>query len=318
MLIRAGPDLDLMRDALATSTLSHGLKVFGDRWTAQVVLGSFLGVRRFDDWRTQLGLPRPTLSDRLKTLQQLGVLQTRVYQERPERHTYHLTRKGIAMYDAVLMIWDWEQRWGDRQYALPQRLFHRVCGHSLRPVLVCKACQGDVRVEDLGFTLAPNPRLPVETASGARTPRVAATGGGLALGLRVDRWSLLIVTTVILGCHYFDQISRVLGIVPSVLTRRLSGMIDCGLLQVHADRDDARRRIYRLTPRSRGLLGYIVCLTRWASRDHFQEASSIEVRHHACGHVFTPGVVCDHCRQALEPWHVQFATSETPAPEVTP
>ncbi len=306
MLMRAGPDLDLMRDALATSTLSHGLKVFGDRWTALVVLGSFLGVRRFDDWRTRLGLPRPTLSDRLKTLTQLGVLQTRLYQERPERHAYHLTRKGIAMYDAVLMIWDWEHRWGDRKHELPAHLHHHTCGHGFRPTLTCQACEADVAVEDLQLELVPNPRLPAETASGLRTPRVPGSSGGLALGLRVDRWSLLIVTAVILGCHYFDQLSRALGIVPSVLTRRLSGMVDCGLLQAQTDRTDARRRIYRLTPRSRDLLGYIVCLTRWASFDHFHEASSIKVRHAACGHTFIPRVACDHCRQALQPWDVRF------------
>lgn len=306
MLMRAGPDLDQMRDALATSTLSHGLKLFGDRCTALVVLGSFLGVRRFDDWRTRLGLPRATLSDRLKTLQQLGVLQSRRYQARPERHAYHLTRKGIAMYDAVLMIWDWEHRWGDRKHELPGQLAHRACGQVFRPVLACQACEGKVTMTDLAFTLAPNPRLPAETASGVRTPRVPATAGGLALGLRVDRWSLLIVTAVILGCHYFDQISRVLGIVPSVLTRRLAGMIDCGLLQAQTDRNDARRRIYRLTPRSRDLLGYIVCLTRWASFDHFQEASAIQVRHTACGHPFLPRVVCSHCHQVLLPWDVQF------------
>ncbi|MEY4654189.1 MAG: hypothetical protein RI884_2770 [Pseudomonadota bacterium] len=306
MLMRAGPDLDLMRDALATSTLSHGLKVFGDRWTALVVLGSFLGVRRFDDWHTRLGLPRPTLSDRLKTLVQLGVLQPRRYQERPERHAYHLTYKGIAMYDAVLMIWDWEHRWGDRKHELPARLRHRTCGHAFRPVLACQACEADVAMTDLAFTLSPNPDLPAETASGVRTPRVPVTGGGLALGLRVDRWSLLIVTAVILGCHYFDQLSRVLGIVPSVLTRRLSGMVECGLLQAQADRSDARRRIYRLTPRSHDLLGYIVCITRWASFDHFQQASSIRVRHTACGHTFVPRVACSHCRQPLLPWDVHF------------
>ena len=38
------PDLALTQAALASSTLSHGLRVFGDRWTVQVMLSAFLGI----------------------------------------------------------------------------------------------------------------------------------------------------------------------------------------------------------------------------------------------------------------------------------
>jgi DNA-binding HxlR family transcriptional regulator len=300
----ATPDLDLLRDALATSTLSHGLKVFGDRWTAEVVLGSFLGVRRFEEWLARSRIPRPTLADRLRTLVQLGVLQTRLYQERPERHAYHLTRKGAAMYDSVLMIWDWERRWGDRKGELPGALVHGRCGHRFRPLLTCLDCGDAVGMTDLRFSLEPNPRLPPETPSGARTPRIPASGGGMSLGLRVDRWTLMIVAAVILGCHYFDQLSKVLRIVPSVLARRLAAMLEGDLLQAQTDRDDARRRIYRLTPRSRDLLGYMVCLTRWASAEHFHEPPAINTEHIACGHRFVPRVACDQCHQPLQPWEV--------------
>ena len=64
------PDLDLLRDALSTSTLSHGLKLIGDRWTVQILMGAFTGITRFDDFHTRLGIPRRTLSDRLKALVQ--------------------------------------------------------------------------------------------------------------------------------------------------------------------------------------------------------------------------------------------------------
>ena len=66
------PDLDLTRDALTSSTLSHGLHLLGDRWTVAVILGAFLGVRRFDDWQTRLKIPRHTLTGRLKALTELG------------------------------------------------------------------------------------------------------------------------------------------------------------------------------------------------------------------------------------------------------
>jgi DNA-binding HxlR family transcriptional regulator len=311
----ATPDLDLTRDALATSTLNHGLKLMGDRWTVAILLGAFLGVRRFDEWHTLLKIPRPTLTERLKMLMQIGLLRQRLYQERPARYAYHLTKKGITLYEHVLMIWDWERRFGDRDFALPAVLTHRSCGHAFTPQLACGACGEPAAITDLAFTLHPNPRLaPEEDAPATRTPRMSvADTPGMGLGLRVDRWTLLIICAVVLGCHYFDQLSHVLGIGPSVLARRLNGMVESSLLQCQVDRNDARRRIYRLTPASRGLFGYIVCFSNWASRQHFHEASSIQPTHKACGQPFQPRVVCSHCIQPLTPWDVNYR--ETAAQE---
>jgi len=299
---RMPPDLPLLHDALMSSTLNHGLQLVGDRWTAEVILGAFIGVRRFDDWQRLAGMPRPTLSARLKALVTMGVLRPQVYQERPVRQTYHLTPKGRALYGPVLMIWDWEQRWGDRRHILPQRLLHRPCGHRMRPTLVCAHCREPVGLRDLQLQLRPNPRLLNAGATPVRTPRIAyGIGHGLQLGLRVDRWCLLIVTAVMLGCHYFDELSQALGIVPSVLSRRLSGMCEAGLLQVQADEQDARRRLYRLTDSSRDLFGYLTTLSTWASFEHLQEPSSIRPRHLACRHSFVPQVACSHYRDTLLP-----------------
>ena len=78
---RFKPDLDLTRDALASSALSHGLLVLGDRWTVAVLLGAFTGSNRFGDWQSRLGIPRSTLADRLKRLVALGLLRPRLYQQ---------------------------------------------------------------------------------------------------------------------------------------------------------------------------------------------------------------------------------------------
>lgn len=299
---RVSPDLPLLHDALMSSTLNHGLQLVGDRWTAEVLLGAFVGVRRFDDWLRRSGMPRPTLSSRLKALMALGVLRAQVYQERPVRQTYHLTPKGRALYGPVLMIWDWEHRWGDRRDRLPQRLVHRSCGQRTRPTLVCAHCRAPAGLRDLRLQLRPNPRLLNTGAPVVRTARIPnAESKGLQLGLRVDRWCLLIVTAVMLGCHYFDELSQALGIVPSVLSRRLAGMCETGLLQVEADRHDARRRLYRLTDSSRDLFGYLTTLSTWASFEHLKEPSSIRPHHLACRHAFVPLVACSHCRDPLLP-----------------
>ena len=302
------PDLDLTRDALASSTLNHGLMVLGDRWTVAVLMGAFTGIHRFDDWQLRLGIPRPTLADRLKTLVGMGLLRQRAYQQRPARFAYHLTRAGLKLYEHVLMIWSWEKRWGTRQAALPEKLLHRSCGRNFLPVLACTACNTKTGMNDLSFTLKVNQALLAQAAAAGRTSRLSATDAtGMGLGLRVDRWSLLIVTAVVLGCHYFDQLCHVLGIASSVLSRRLSGMVESGLLLSQPDINDARRNVYRLTPSSRDLFGYLVCFSTWASREYLHQPSSIRPTHKSCGKPFVPQVICSACGEALKPWDVTYA-----------
>lgn len=310
------PDLDQMRLALATSTLGQGLRAVGDRWTVEVILGAFIGLRRFDEWKARSQIPRSTLSERLKTLIGLGLLRAVPYQQRPVRHEYRLTDRGRAMYGAVLMIWDWERRFGDRRDELPRQLRHADCGSAFRPVLCCEACGDPVSMDTLSVRLRPRPSSAAEPEGGARAPRVGVSGAeGMALGLRVDRWTLMIVTAVILGCHYFDQLCKVLDIVPSVLSRRLAAMVEGGLLQAQEDRHDGRRRFYRLTPRSRGLLGYLTCFDGWSSRHLLREASSIQVQHTSCGRPFFPSVACDHCLAPLDPARVAFTPVSAPLAE---
>ena len=301
-------DLQLTRDALLSSTLNHGLKLLGDRWTAAVLLGAFTGVKKFEDWQSQLAIPRSTLADRLSKLVTLGLLRQQPYQERPKRQAYHLTPAGLKLYDQVLMIWMWERRWGQRSRTLPGYLRHQTCGKAFLPVLACAACTEKTGMNDLSFSLQPVPALLLPAEDAGRNARVAASGSdGMGLGLRVDRWALMIVTAVVLGCHYFDELGRVLGIASSVLARRLSGMVETGLLLAQPDVADARRMRYRLTPASRDLFGYLVCFSTWASRDHLHLPSSIRPVHKACGHRFVPQVLCSACREPVLPWAVTFS-----------
>lgn len=303
----AQPDLTLICEALSTSTLAHGLKLIGDRWTMQILMGAFMGVKRFDDFHDRLGIPRHTLSDRLKALVHMDMLRPRLYQDRPARHAYHLTQKGMAIYGATLMVWDWEQRFGENRIGLPARLVHRPCGHGFQPQLSCEACGEAVAMRDLGFALRPNARLPHDGTLTARTPKVTTGDSDLShLALRLDRWTLMIVSSVILGCHHFDQMAQVLRIGPALLSRRLSAMAEAGLIGAEPDRADGRRKIYLLTPASRALFPYIVLLSTWAAEHHFHEPSSIRPVHRACGKPFVPRATCGHCHGVLNAWDVGF------------
>ena len=303
--LRYKPDLDLTRDAIASSGLNHGLMVLGDSWTSAVLMGAFTGVNQFDVWIDRLGIPRATLANRLARLIDLGLMRKRSYGERPTRQGYRLTQAGLKLYDHVLMFWVWERRWGQRGSTLPTALVHRSCGHSFTPVLACSACHCKTGVGDLTLTLEVNPVLLERAAQTVRNGRVARDDHS-GIGLRVDRWSLLIINAVILGCHHFDQLVHVLGISSSVLARRLAAMEQSRLLLCQDDMRDNRRRRYRLTPASRDLFAYLVCMSNWASHHHLHQSASIRPLHKACGQDFVPEVLCSCCAQPVHPWDVVF------------
>jgi DNA-binding HxlR family transcriptional regulator len=129
-------------------SVAAALSVVGDPWTLLILRDAFYGVRRFDDWQARLGVARNVLAARLKTLVEQGVLETRLYSDRPPRKDYVLTAKGLDLQPVLLML----KAWGDRHvYGVadsPLDITHS-CGASLEPRLVCDACGEAVSGRDL-------------------------------------------------------------------------------------------------------------------------------------------------------------------------
>ena len=125
------------------------LEIVGDPWTLLILRDAFRGVRRFEQWQERLGVARNVLAARLKSLVAHGVLETRLYSDRPPRREYILTEKGQALRPVLLTMADWgnKQVYGDNA---PVRFIHDHCGHAFTPRLSCEHCgetliPGDLR-----------------------------------------------------------------------------------------------------------------------------------------------------------------------------
>lgn len=121
-------------------SVARTVAVIGDRWTLLVLRDCFLRVRRFEDFQARLGITRHVLADRLRKLVKQGVLRRVAYQQRPRRHEYRLTAKGLDLYPVLMAI----VHWGDVHLAgkrgRPLLHVHRSCGHAFDPLTVCSAC----------------------------------------------------------------------------------------------------------------------------------------------------------------------------------
>lgn len=131
--------------------LERAIEVLGDRWTAQTIASTFTGKRRFNALQAELGVAPNILSERLARLVDLGVLEKRRYQDKPERFEYALTPEGLDLFPLIIELIRWGDRWLAGEAGPPQILTHRGCGAPLVPRITCDQCGEDVTVTTTTF-----------------------------------------------------------------------------------------------------------------------------------------------------------------------
>lgn len=120
--------------------IAQSLGVVGERWTLLILREAFFRTRRFDEFQRHLGIARNILADRLGTLVDAGVLERRAYQERPRRHEYRLTEKGLDLWPVLVALQAWGEKHAPLESGPRTEYVHRACGHDTTPTLSCSHC----------------------------------------------------------------------------------------------------------------------------------------------------------------------------------
>ena len=97
------------------------------------------GIRRFDDFCSDLGIARPILTARLRKLVDADLMTKQLYQEHPPRYEYKLTAAGIDLSPALVAL----VRWGEQHLSNGKRstvLVHAPCGTELEQGFWCQTC----------------------------------------------------------------------------------------------------------------------------------------------------------------------------------
>ena len=78
------------------------------RWTISILYASYDGATRFNEFRQALGpIPPATLATRLVELEEAGVLERRVVDDRPPRVEYRVTDRACALRPVVEALARW-------------------------------------------------------------------------------------------------------------------------------------------------------------------------------------------------------------------
>ena len=86
--------------------------LIGDRWSPLIVRDLAPGCRRFSELQRSLGGISPkTLSDRLRRLEEAGIVTRACFAEKPPRVEYRLTAKGHALLRVIESMREFGVTW---------------------------------------------------------------------------------------------------------------------------------------------------------------------------------------------------------------
>lgn len=132
--------------------------ILGDGWTLLVLREVFYGQSQFDGFIQALGIARNTLTDRLRRLEDAGILQRRAYQTSPVRQEYVPTDKGRDFFGVLAALNSWGDRWLSDEDGVPVITHHNSCDEDAHAEVVCSSCGEPFRSEDT--TVRPGPGYP--------------------------------------------------------------------------------------------------------------------------------------------------------------
>lgn len=100
--------------------VARTLDVVGERWTMLVLRELSWGRKRFSELlETLSGISTNLLSERLKRLEQHGMVERVFYSDHPPRAQYRLTDKGRAFVPVLVAMREYGEAWEPRRDAAP-------------------------------------------------------------------------------------------------------------------------------------------------------------------------------------------------------
>src|SRR4051794_8486392 len=135
-------------------SIARTLEVMGEPWTPLVIRDVFVGMNRFEQIQQDLGISRKVLTERLNHLVEHGVLERRPYDNRP-RYEYHLTKRGTELFDVLMVMVGWGDKWLAGKAGAPVLYRHHACGAVSHVDLRCSHCGEAMHAKDIDVLPGP-------------------------------------------------------------------------------------------------------------------------------------------------------------------
>ncbi len=81
------------------------------KWTLSILvtIGNFSKLR-FNSLQEKIGINSKTLSNRLKELEKMSLIERKLFHQIPPKVEYSLTKKGVKLRNAVIPLMNWAEK----------------------------------------------------------------------------------------------------------------------------------------------------------------------------------------------------------------
>jgi DNA-binding HxlR family transcriptional regulator len=287
-------------------SVARTLDIVSDAWAFLIIREAFFGTQTFEAFRAALGIPRATLTDRLRKLTQLAIFR-QVASGSSQRKEYRLTKMGFDLYPSFIALMQFGDRWLSKGEPAPLTLIHTTCGCDSHPNVTCSHCGESVGARDAeyrdgpgaGRCLAKEGRNTRRASDGSRFLLGRPSSVSRALEIIGDKWSFMVVREGFFGKRRYDKILNELAIAPNVLTDRLNRLVASGVFRRRQYQSSPDRYEYLLTDMGLDLYGPFIAMLRWGDRWLSKGRPPLILTHLKCGHDFEPSVNCERCKKPI-------------------
>lgn len=115
-------------------SIARALDQVGEWWSLLIIRECTLGTTRFDEFQEKLGIARNILTNRLKRLTELGILEKSAAGEHERRAGYRLTPKGEELFPVLMALRQWGDKWAAGEHGPSVQFIERQSGKAVGPV----------------------------------------------------------------------------------------------------------------------------------------------------------------------------------------
>lgn len=127
--------------------IAQTLNIIGDKWTLLILHAIRVGHDTYREMQISLeGIPTNMLSNRIKALEEDGLIKAVLYQDHPPRYRYELCESGKDLDDVFYSLILWGEKHLDTCY---KKVIHKDSEHSVEIRYYCKECDTYFKTEEV-------------------------------------------------------------------------------------------------------------------------------------------------------------------------
>ncbi len=127
-----------------------------------------------------------------------------------------------------------------------------------------------------------------------------------------ERWTFMVLRDAIYGVRRFDDFQTSLGIARNILTKRLTKLVDAGIMRKEAYQEHPPRYEYLLTEKGRDLVPILTSLLAWGDQWETENQPPVRLIHTTCDSVMHSQSVCSECGGEINVFNLRL----DPVPQI--